>query len=193
MGELAFPEPRTALRLANEALLPGARRGQPIELEIHTRNRDVSVRDMAAYLELLDHVYGRLQAEGYRSYAMRPSQHVRFEEIRSGSVLLTIPGVLENVSPLVILYLCLKYIPTSVEKLAVAYNNYEQGALARENRRRIRLEMEHDDILAELPRERRNELVALVEYLLELDGSLLIRAQRFATDVVVEVEIRVKE
>lgn len=209
MGQLAIRKPLSALRLLNEMLLPGACEGDAFELEIHASSRDVAMRDMAAFLELADHIYGRMHPDGYRSYVMRPQEYMRIEEIRAGSALLTISGLLQNPSTWMIVWLCLKYVPFVLEKTANAYNSYEQGALARENRKhirhqmeqdparenrkQIRHQMEQDPVFTELPRERRNELAVLIESLLQLDGSLLVRAGRYAEEHVIDIQLRVKK
>ena len=193
MGELAIRRPNTALSLLSQIVLPDAKEGDEIELVIHARGNDVSIRDMAAYLELADHLFGRLHPDGYRSYAMRPAEHVRIEEIRGGSVVITIAGLISAASPYLIAQLCLKYLPDVFQKTAAAYDHLQQGILAREKRKQLRRHMEQDPQLSQLPTERRNELVALVDSLLESDGELLVRAKRYADEYVLDIHVRLKQ
>jgi hypothetical protein len=193
MGDLAIRRPLSALRLLNDLLLPEAKDGDAIELEIHASSSGVAIRDMAAYLELIDHVYGRLHSGGYRSYVMRPREFVRIDEIRGGTIIIVIVGVVAAASPLLITHLCLKYLPAAAEKLANAYNSVEQGLLARQKRKSIRHEMEQDSLLSQMPKERRNELVTLVDSLLESEGELLVRAKRYAGECVIDLQIRLKK
>ena len=192
MNELAIRRPVGALRQLSGLVLPEVRDGDVVELAIRTENRDIAVRDMAAYLELTDHIYGRLQQDGFRSYAMRRRDQLRFKEIRPGSLEMLIQAALHGVSPLLIVWLCLKCLPSAANSLANAFNSYEQGVLARENRKRIRREMEKDEALAQVSRERKAELAALVEALFERERALLGRASRFAEHDVIEVNIRIK-
>jgi hypothetical protein len=96
-------------------------------------------------------------------------------------------------SLLVILWLCLRYIPQTVQSLASAYNEYQQGSLVKENRRSIRKQMEHDEMLSNLPKDRRAELARLIDTLLEHDRNLIPRAKRFMKKSLLSVNIRVKK
>lgn len=194
MDDLVVRRPVTALRLVNELVLPGAQVGDTLELSVRAESHALPARDMAAYLELIDHIYGRLRPEGFRSYAMRPYAHVRLAEVRSGSLeMAVVETLVQGAAPLVILWLCLRFLPQLAVSVTSAYNNYQQGALARENRKRIRREMERDETMAELPKERRAEIAALIESLCERDAALLPRASRFAEDHIIQVEIRVRK
>jgi hypothetical protein len=62
-----------------------SRDDRDLELSIRFRETNVSVREFAAYLSLLDGVYGRLTPRGYRSYALSQSEHLRIAAIRIGS------------------------------------------------------------------------------------------------------------
>lgn len=190
MGELPIRVPGKALHELQSLLIPDAEAGDRLELIVRTDCRDLALRDMAAYLQLIDHVYGRLQPAGFRSYAMRPAQYLRVERVRSGSVELVIPEILKGVPLIAIVWLCLKYLPPAVESLAKAYDSVQQGLLARESRKQIGRRVEQDERLAALPEERRDDLVALVDAILQKDQSLVSKAARFSEEHVVDVELR---
>ncbi len=191
MRDLVVRMPVIALRELQSLLVPGAREGDRLELIVRTDCCDLPLRDMAAYLQLIDHIYGRLQPSGFRSYAMRPTEYLRVERVRPGSVELVIPEILQNVPLISIVWLCLKYLPPAVESLTKAYDNLEQGLHARETRKRIRHQMDEDKRLAALPKERRNDLATLVEAVLERDQSLVPKAFRFSEEHVVDVDLHV--
>ncbi len=193
MSELAIRMPITALGELRALVVPEAREGDCLVLSIRTDCENLSLRDMAAYLELVDHVYGRLQPGGFRSYAMRPGEHLRVEQVRTGSVELLITEVLKAASPLTILWLCLRYIPPALESVAKTFDSTQQGLLARENRKEIRRRMEQDEKLAGLPRERLNDLVALEQAVISKDQTLVPRAFRFSEEHVVDVDIRAEK
>lgn len=192
MGESRLSKPITALAQLQELVLPGAKEGAGLALQMQLHAEDLPLRDMAAYLELTDHIYGRLQSESFRSYAMRPRDQLRFSDAQPGSIILTIPGLVQDASPLVMLWLCLKYLPSAVESVAKAYDSYQQGALAKANRKRIRVDMERDAALAQMPKERRAQLAALVAGLLESDSGLITKASRFSREHVYDLYLRLK-
>lgn len=193
MSDLALRRPIAALTQLGMIVLPEAEEGDVLELVIHSQGGNLSARDMAAYLQLTDRLWGRLQPNGIRSYAARPYEHLRLEEVRTGSLEMAIVDVLsQGAPPLLILWLCLKYIPVTLRTMAEAYKAFEEGALAKENRKRIRVDMDNDAALASIPKDKRAELARLVETLLEHDPDLVRRAVRFIEDAEVEVDIHVK-
>lgn len=193
MNKLAIRKPITALRQLVNLALPDAMDGDVIELTILVDNHDLVIRDMVAYFELIDHIYGRLQPEGFRSYALQHEHFLRFDEIRQGSLLMLILDKLNGFPLLVVLWLCLKYLPSGANFLASAYNHYQQAALASEKRKRIRRKMECDKELTQLPKKLRTQLAAFVEFNLRKDSELLNRAIRFAERHVTEIKIRIKK
>ena len=196
MGDLAVQTPVNALRELSTLILSDQAEGDLIELSVRTISGNLSVRDMAAFLEVIDHVYGRSTRTVFRSYARRESGHLQFSEVRQGSFELVIKQALKLANssyPILILWLCLKYLPAAVHSLASAYNEYQQAALTRQNRKRIRQEMDRESILTQLPKERKNQLAQLIEAMWNRERVLLPRAARFARNCVMEVSIRIKK
>jgi len=76
--------------------------------------------------------------------------------------------------------------------VAIAYNEVEQGRLAGAERKRIKAEMEKDEDLSSLSKDRRNQLSELVEYLHEKEKKRLHRAIRFTQKRLLSINIRVK-
>lgn len=193
MDDASIHVPQTALRELRAILAPEARAGDRLGLIVRTDCCDLPIRDLAAYLQLIDNVYGRLQPSGFRSYVMRPTDYLLVEEVRPGSLELVISEVLEAAPPIVVLWLCLKYLLPAAESLAKAYDSVQQGLLAREKRRQIRQQLEREQKLGALPEQHRADLAALVEAALEKDQALLARASRFSEAHVVEVDLRVEK
>jgi hypothetical protein len=65
------------------SLPPGT---QAAQLVIRVANQRLSVRGFTAYLRLLDSAYGRASPLGYRSYALRESEHLKIARIEKGSI-----------------------------------------------------------------------------------------------------------
>lgn len=195
-GELHTSRPGGTVRELAALLLSDYREDDTVELAIRTRNVGLSARDLAAYLGLVDRLYGRLTPEGYRSYAQRVSGHLQIAEVQPGSLELLAREALDVLgSPerLIVLWLCLKYLPAATHTLASTYNEYQQGALARASRKRIRREMDADPALQPLSKGHRDYLANLVDDLLGKDKTLLRRASRFAGQDVIELSIRIKK
>jgi hypothetical protein len=193
VDEPAIHMPQTALSELQAILLPEAQPGDRLGLVVHTDCCDLPIRDMAAYLQLIDNVYGRLQPTGFRSYVMRPAEYLRVHEVRAGSLELVISEILQAGPPIVVVWLCLKYLPPAAESLAKAFDGVQQGLLAREKRKQIRQQMERDEELAGLPELSRNDLAALAEAVLEKDHALIVRALRFSEEHVVNVDLHLEK
>ena len=94
---------------------------------------------------------------------------------------------------MLIIWLVLKYLPQAFQTIASAYNEYEQGRLARENRKRIKMEMEEDEKLRKLSPKRRRDLIALIDVLYSKEAKRLPRASRFARKALLGVDVRVRK
>ena len=100
-------------------------------------------------------------------------------------------GAAGSLQPIVILWLVLKYLPSAAHSISSAFNEYQQGQLARTNRKRIRDEMEEDPDPSRLPKEQRRELARLVNALAEKESGLLPRVNRFMKRSFLGVRIEV--
>lgn len=125
MDELAVRKPTAALAELQAAVVPGVGEGDSVQLSIRVKDEGLPLRDFAAYLELIDRVYGRLQPAGSRSYSLRSSQHLRIERVRFGSIELVIPEVVGPIPALAVVWLCLRVMPPAVESIARAYESVQ--------------------------------------------------------------------
>jgi hypothetical protein len=177
--------------------------GSSIEIKIRVSSVDISARDFGGYLSLTDRVYGRLSESGLRSYSQTPRKQLRISEIRSGSIEIVILELLSrftDATPLVILWLFLKYLPTVVKglpegaKAAVdAYKTYQEAALIRENRKRLREEVKRDEVTQQLSTARLKQLVGLLDFLQEAEAKQLPASVRFAKEKVEAVELLIHQ
>lgn len=161
-----------------------------IELSIQVREGKISIRDLSAYMELIDRVYGRLTTdEGLRSYALQPDRHLRFAEIRKESPLELALRELASNAHYVTVLMIIAYI---VRWLPKAYEHYEQGRFIRGRRKRLREQANEDQSLSGLDETRKEQLIRFIDELLEQERRRIPRARRFSKEDVREVAITVK-
>lgn len=196
MDNSPVQKPKKALEVLRTVLVPeGTLPDTIIELIICISGENLSIRDMSAFLEFIDHICGRLTPGGFRAYARREHGHLKISKMRKGSwelVLDTVFSYLKQSEIIFVIWLALKYLPHVIQAGATAYNEYEQGRLARENRKRIRQEIEEDEKLRSLPANRRRELSSLLDILYSREADKLPRAIRFAKKSLMHVQIRVR-
>ena len=86
MDNLPAKIPKTALVDLREVFIPTETPDNSyLELSIRIADENLVVRDLSAFLDFIDGVYGRLAKEGFQSYARREHGHLKVERIRKGS------------------------------------------------------------------------------------------------------------
>ncbi len=167
-----------------------------VQLRVVVDESNLSLRDFAAYLNLVDRTYGRLSPEGIYSYAQSPQQHVKISKVTLGSLEITITELVSNFSgarALVLIGLMLKYLPGIIEKTSTAYKNYEEGRLTRVQRKQLRFQMQKDEVVSQLSNERQNQLIKLINQLYSFEEGNLTKAQRFDSESVQDIYIEVAD
>lgn len=186
--------PEAALEEVETLLFPD---GLPdegmLELVIILEDRDLSVRGFSELLGFVDRTYGRLSPRGIRSYARREDEQVRIAEVRSGSyelIIETLANNTEAVTSLVLISLLVKYLPGALESLAASYRDYEEGRLTREKRKELQKQIEKDEKLNTLNKDRQQELAQYLDALYERDRKHLKNVSNFSKQSVIDVLIR---
>lgn len=196
MKNLPVHTPERALIDLTEAFVPEYVSPQSeIELSIRISAEDVEVRDLSAFLNFVDHIYGRLSARGLRSYARREQGHLKISEMRRGSWELLIVEALTsgNSYTLIVILLAVKYLLPEIESLASAYNQYEQGRLARANRKRLRSALKIEEKLSKLSPQRRGQIAELIDFLYDQEKEELPRVIRFVRRRLLNINIRIRD
>jgi len=166
-----------------------------VQLRIIIDESNISLRDFAAYLNLIDRTYGRLSTNGIYSYAQTPRQHIRISETKFGSLEVIITELVSNFTgarALIVIGLLLKYLPGIIEKTSTAYKNYEEGRLTRVQRKQIRVQMRRDEVVSQLNNERQNQLIKLLNQLYSLEERNITKAQRFDEESIQDIYIEVE-
>jgi len=161
------------------------------QLVVSLAPTNLSVRDRVAFLSHMERAFGRLTTGRLMPYAMRPKEHLRVTRVQPGSWKLIFE--FRSLSILFILYLLIRYVPPAIVQASLAYTNYEQGRLARANRRRIDQEVREDARLRTLSPEHRRALVALLDALERADRDLLGRSGRFSVISIQNVSVTLRE
>lgn len=188
MANTTIKIPTGTLRALGQAFVPEVSpEAENLKLSIRISDEDISIRDLAAFLDLTDRMYGRLSENGLLSYAHRERDHVQISRLRKGSWQLELIEILGSVPSftLVLIGIILKYLPT----LAEGYNNVQQGRLADQRRKQIREQLRQDEHLANIDTRKLSDISNQIDQLLEKDKDLLHRASRFAEKDLLEVEI----
>jgi hypothetical protein len=204
MSFLPIKVPNTALHeLVSLFAPPDTLAGSTLELVITIEDTNINAREFAAYLSLMDRVYGRVSRGGIRSYSLTRYMQLEITEIRKGSTEVLIVEFLSHFRdtfPFVILWLFLKYLPIGFKAIsegtknfADAFKSFEEGRLIRERRKQLKDEMKSDEHLRQLSNTQINRLMALLASLETDEGRTLPAATRFAQKYVKSVTITVKK
>lgn len=189
------PFPESALEEVENLLFPfGVPAEGILELVIVLEDHDLRVRGFSELLGFVDRTYGRLSPRGIRSYARREDEQVRISEVRSGSyelIIETLANNTEAVTSLVMISLLVKYLPGALESLAASYRDYEEAKFTREKRKQLRKQIEEDEKLQSLDRNKQNQLVRYLDYLYERDRKHLKNVGEFSKRSVIDVLIRI--
>lgn len=179
----------------------------------------MSVRELSAYLELADRVYGRTFEKGLISYALQPVAQLRISEVRKGSTEFIIADSVLNFvrdtgSSMIALYLFLKYGPAGLKTLSEAVKNiadarksywdvelikasvektHQEAKLAKANRRKIIEEMKMDPLLRDLDEKERAQIRRFLKESEKSEHHLIPSARRFAAHSVKDIVIRLRK
>jgi hypothetical protein len=162
-----------------------------LELVISLDSTGIKARDLASYLSLIDHVYGRLDPKGLLSYAHRKEGHVELSHVREGSVELVISELVRNSTTLLFLYLVLRYLPEFVRGLVGSWKDAEEALLLRLRRKELRDRMRRDAELDPVSDNHIKQIVEVLDTTYSLESDNLPGAQRLARVTVRSVRIRV--
>jgi hypothetical protein len=147
-------------------------------------------------MRLIDRAYGRLISRDLRAYAFEKDMQLHAECFRTGSLEILISQIisqLPNATPLLVLFIILKLLPPGVEKLSTAYNNLQQGLLARANRKILRSRMSLNKKLMNLPANIQKKIIALIDDIVRDEPTIGKESQEFASSHLLDVTIRVRK
>jgi hypothetical protein len=196
MKSLPAPYPRLAIEEIEELLIPpGASTSDHVELVISIDEKNLRIRGLSDLLGFIDRTYGRLYPKGIRSYALRENEHVNITKVKKGSWELVIDALIENreaVTTLLMIRLAVKYLPGILESLSSSYKNYQEAMYTKQKRKALRNQMQQDDELKSLKRNRQDQLAQFIDYLYESDVTMVRNASKFCRKSTNDVFIQIK-
>jgi hypothetical protein len=156
----------------------------PIELVIKLSGENIPTREFAAYLALIDRLYGRLGFDGLQSYAQKKSGRLLIADIRKGSLEIVFRLLPQGAPELVIaalICLFLRSLPNmfkltseGAKNLAESYKTLEEGRLLGHERKVVEKKAAEGEALEKRPKqtELRAEQVAILRDAIRKEPTL---------------------
>jgi len=166
------------------------------ELIIRIRAENISVRQLAAYLNFIDKAYGRLTPRGIMHYARTSTYELTVTEIRHGSVEFVISNILSestSIKAIIIVGLLLKYLPSIIKSVLSSYRDYEEASLARIRRQQIREQIKKDKDLDKISNQQIYQLAIFLDNLYRTDMRDINKSHKFSKENIVKVKFNLRE
>ncbi len=182
--------PRNAIQAIQDVIFPsGISSDQRLQLLIGIEPKNAPLREIGAYLSLVDRLYGRLDPAGLLSYSHTHERYLRISTVRPGSTNIIISVAVEWAPRLTLLFIVLKCLPGFLRGFTGAYRDIQESRLARERRRQLRAKFEHDPDLSRVPERYSLQIVETVDHILTVESPGLSGPQRFSEQFVKSVRI----
>jgi len=128
MEEVPVKKPQVAIAELRQMIIgKDVPQDARLELIVTLSSEDITIRELTAFLEFTDRIYGRLSPNGIRSYALRKYGHLRIKQIEQGSWKLILDTAITAVRELdkyLVLWLVIQFLPNAIHNVAEAYNQY---------------------------------------------------------------------
>jgi hypothetical protein len=196
MEDIPLTVPTKLISNLLELIFPAGIKGdEKLNLVIRIETKDISIRQLAAYLNFMDKAFGRLTPKGINSYSKTSQYELKIKEFRYGSLEIVISNLLSDlmsIKALIMVGLLLKYLPGIIRSIFSTYRDYEEIRLARVRRQQIKEQIREDKNLSQLTDRRINQLVELMDILYGMDKRNLQKAHKFSKETVNQVEFELK-
>ena len=166
------------------------------ELIIRMRAENISVRQLAAYLNFIDKAYGRLTPRGIMHYARTSTYELKVTEIRHGSLEIVISNILSesiSINAIIIVGLLLKYLPSMIKSILSSYRDYEEASLAKIRRQQIREQIKKDKDLAKISSRQIYQLAIFLDNMYRTDMRDINKAHKFSKENIAQVKFNLRE
>lgn len=198
-AELAVRASRSVHELLQNALIgPEAAQDTGVTLSVRFPDREVNVRELGAYLLLIDRFYARLVSRSIYRYAHRRTEQLSVTEIRPGSCQLLLREEIKRGrrSTLAPLYLLLRYLPELARANPqgtdqVHLEQHEALWTVRRIRKRLRAAVPSEPLLESLDPKAYERIIAFLQQTYMAEEAHLPPAIRFSRSYVHEVSLQV--
>jgi hypothetical protein len=181
-----MPEAKDAIQKIKSAYVPEDTPPEShLELVISMDDTTLRVRGLAAFLEFIDRVYGRLDPRGLRSYAHRPQEHIRIREVRTGSFELIFAELLaqsDKVTALLIVYILMKNLPDILKSLAQAYKDLEEARFTRKRREILEEQLRKNPDTQKLKSQERQQVAGYLDEILTAEREAISQVGEFTQE-----------
>lgn len=207
-----MPRRSTVVRIADQIEGLELEEDLTLLLEIESDDTDLRVRDLAAFLSLIDSAFGRLDEAGYLSYAHRPDDQLHITAVKGGSTKYEIAVlVLEylHMWQTIVTFAVVTCLPSIIsgraaknwaeayraagEGRAIWKGGADEAQLSRRQKAVIREVLRSDPVLGSLSKNDSNRLARAVEHVLSMEHGQVNRAARFSREHVRSVALRIVE
>jgi len=197
MYDLTFHHPKKLFNNIFSLFIPDKVSGdETFELIIRLTDKNISVRNLAAYLNFIDKAYGRLTPKGIKHYSQTSTYELKITEIRRGSIEIVIADVLSNttsIKALIIIGLLLKCLPKIIRSILSSYRDYEEARLARIRRKQIKEQMKEDKNLNKLADRQMNRLVVFLDAMYLIDKRNIPKAYNFSKENTTQIKFNLQK
>lgn len=147
-----------------------------VELSIRIDNFGLNIRELTTFLSFIDRVYGRIKDWNLKKYSHLPSQQLKIETIRFGSVEIIVSEILiqakENLTPIVVVLATVAILKPMAELVRSSAESYKLIAEAKKLlSEEIKIKAETQKLLSESNKfDEETKLISLNRQNLELEN-----------------------
>jgi len=172
---------------------------EKFDLIITLDENNLSLRELGAFVMIIDRFYGRLTTVNLNTYAQKEERHLKLTSITSGSTIATINNILGLMSKeeAMFLLLLIKFLSSAIKagseglvKISKAFDKFEKGKLSRYIRKSLKEDIGQDKLLSSLDEKSKHKLAELLEKRYTLEKRHLAYAAKFARKKLKSVELK---
>ncbi|MGN6567133.1 MAG: hypothetical protein ACTHJ0_04235 [Flavipsychrobacter sp.] len=175
--------------------------GRTIELIISIEPNNINIKELSSYLDFIYRLDGQLSEIGYLHYVHYPHAQIEIDEIRFGSWQIIIQKAINSfdADKLIIIFLCLKYLPVVVQSfLGSVKNVYEilnarEDYLEKKEKRKLRKNIRNlinDELeFSNLNKRQKDKLIDIMEQLYYKNSKRAVPSSRFANKYIKEIKL----
>jgi hypothetical protein len=176
-----------------------------IQLIVTVESQNINIKQFSRYLDLIYRIDGMLSEIGYARYVQTPNSQIEISDVQFGSIELWIERFINSIDAnnLVIIGLCLKYLPKMIKipleagkqyyELLNEREDYLEKKEKRKAKSNLRQAINQDDDLIGVPRSLKEKLLNLMIELYDKNKKYINSSSRFIYKSVKSVDLKTKK